>query len=417
VSYFLSLVVLLLLIGDTSGLPNESSEIRNPKSAIRNPQSKEEIRFSADLTEASRIGEDIVKTYKGNVTITHGETILHADEATYVQSDKKILLRGHVSAADSSSGRLIYADEATYYQADEKVVLRGHVSVEDSLSKVTSDRMTYLVPIKELAAQDNVVATYGKQTLKAERLRTRWEEKTVVAEGRVEFVDEENRLTLTSGHIEYDDGTKFGIATRSPKVVRRDASGEEPITITADTIAVHTEKGKAVAIGSVHLIKGRLEAFCDSAAYFQKEENVLLRIAPRALQRTGDPEKGDILRTNELTGETIELTLKDDVPTEVAVFGEAQAISTTIDSSGAETPDTSFLKGRIITMKLKEEKLEEMAVSGNAISRYRTSEGENREPAENSATGDRITILFDRGRIARVLIAGGVQGTYYFASE
>jgi len=68
-------------------------------------------------------------------------------------------------------------------------------------------------------------------------------------------------------------------------------------------------------------------------------------------------------------------------------------------------------------MKLKEEKLEEMAVSGNAISRYRTSERENRESAENYATGDRITILFDRGRIARVLIEGGVQGRYYFASE
>jgi hypothetical protein len=200
-------------------------------------------------------------------------------------------------------------------------------------------------------------------------------------------------------------------------VIRRDESGEGSITITADTMAVHTEENKTVAVGNVHLVKDRLEAFCDSAAYFQKEEKVLLRIGPRAVQRTGDPEKGDVLRINELIGDTIELTLKDDVPVEVAVFDDAQATTTTLDSSGAETPDTSFLKGRTITMKLEAEKLEEMAVSGNAISWYRTSEGENREPAENKATGDRIVLFFDGGTIARVLIEGGVQGTYYFASE
>jgi lipopolysaccharide assembly outer membrane protein LptD (OstA) len=441
VSNCICLTILFLLIGNAFGLQNEispqrrkelqdgaflcvlgdsavqESETGNPQSAIENPQSKEEIRFSADVTEGSRIGEHLVKTYKGNVTVAHGETILHADEATFVQSEKKVLLRGHVSAADSSTGRCLYADEATYYQSDEKVALWGRVSVEDSLSRITSDRMIYLVSSKELTAQDEVVATYGKQTIKARRLKTRWEEKAIVAEGRVEFVDEENRLTLTCGRIEYDDRAQFGRATRSPRLIRRDESGEGFIAITADTMAVHTEENKTVAVGNVHLVKDRLEAFCDSAAYFQKEEKVLLRVSPRAVQRTGDPEKGAVLRINELTGETIELTLKDDVPVEVAVFGEARATTTSLDSLGAETPDTSFLKGRTITMKLKAEKLEEMAVSGNAVSRYRTSQGENREPAENDATGDRIVLFFDGGTIARVLIEGGVLGTYYFASE
>lgn len=437
-------VVLLLLIGNAFGSPDEispqrrkerkalqdgsflcvlgdsavlKSETENPQSAIGDPQSKEEIRFSADVTTGSRIGEHLVKTYKGNVIVAHGETILHADEATFVQSEKKVLLRGNVSAADSSTGRVLYADEATYFQADKKVALLGRVSVEDSLSRITADRMTYLVPSRELSALDEVVATYGRQTLKARRLRTQWDEKAIVAEGRVEFADEENRLTLTCGRIEYDDRTQFGRATRSPKVIRRDASGEGSIAITADTMMVHTEENKTVAVGNVHLVKDRLEAFCDSAAYFQKEGKVLLRVSPKAVQRTGDPEKGDVLRINELIGETIELTLKDDVPVEVAVFGEARAITTTLDASGAETPDASFLKGRAIAMKLKAEKLEEMAVSGNAISRYRTSQGENREPAENDATGDRIVLFFDGGTIARVLIEGGVLGTYYFASE
>jgi len=398
-------------------MPDGPSEAGNPQSAIPNPQSKEEIRFSADVTEGARIGEHLVKTYKGNVIVAHGGTILHADEATYVQSEKKVLLRGHVSAVDSSSGRSLYADEATYFQVDEKVALGGHVSVEDSLGRITSNRMTYLVPSKELAAQEHVVATYGKQTLKAEQLRTRREGKTIVAEGRVELVDKENRLILTGGRIEYDERAKFGIATGSPKVIRRDASGEGSITITADTMAVHTEENKTVAVGNVHLVKDRLEAFCDSAAYFQQEGKALLRIGPRAVQRTGDPEKNDVLRKNELIGDTIELTLKDDVPVEVAVFGEARATTTTLDASGAETPDKSFLKGRSITMKLKAEKLEEMVVSGNAISHYRTSQGEKKQPAENDATGDRIVLFFDGGSITRVRIEGGVLGTYYFASE
>ncbi|MFH1008156.1 MAG: LptA/OstA family protein [Candidatus Latescibacterota bacterium] len=410
-------VVLPLLFGNAFGFREEPSETGNPQSAIHDPKSKEKIRFSADSTEGSRIGGELVKTYRGNVTVAHAGTVLHADEATYVQSEKEVLLRGHVSAADSESGRVLRADEATYYQTHEKVAFSGNVSVADSISMVTSDRMTYLVSSKELTAQKEVVATHGQKTLKAKRLKTRWEEKTVLAEGSVEFTDEENRLTLTCGRLEYDDRAQFGLATGSPKVTRKGRSSEEPIAVSADTLTVQTVEGKAVALGHVHLVKGSLEAFCDSATYFQKEERAVLSMTPRVFQRSGDPEKDEVLRKNALRGNMIQLTLKDDVPSEVTVFGEAEATSTTLDSTGAETSDTSFLKGRILTMKLEAEKLSEMDVSGNAVSTYRTSGEADRQAAENHATGDRIVLFFDGGNLSRVLIEGGVLGTYYFASK
>jgi hypothetical protein len=158
-----------------------------------------------------------------------------------------------------------------------------------------------------------------------------------------------------------------------------------------------TGQRKLLAIDSVRIVRSDLSAVGGLATFYPDGDSISLRTEPVVWYET-----------SQVTGDSIDVFLKDQQLDHVEVLGRAFG-SSRIDTVGVVRFDQ--LSGETMNMEFKERKLNKVTLDRRATSVYHLFE-DSLANGLNRTSGDRIVMGFDSGKVASITVIGGVEGEY-----
>lgn len=332
---------------------------------------EERLRGQADLVEIIKINDQFVRKLVGNVQFLQGESRLLCDEATWYESEQKVILERNVVIDDVQ--KVLTADYVVYYEALQREEARGNVKIVDSSRTLTAERVVYL---------EN--------------------EDKAIAENKVKIVDNEHRVTLLGGYAEYFQANDSILVTFNPVFIQQDSLGEEEVRITGKVMELTQNGQVAIVTDSVHLTRDSTQASCGLAEFWRETNQIILRISPRVWQ-------SDM----EITGDSILLVMKDDQIEKAFIINHA------VIFSKSDSIDTQMrwnkLTGKLMTIYFKDNTIDKVIVENQATSWYHLIE-ETRYKGLNKVTGDKISLFVSNNELRRIRIEskpGSSNGVFY----
>ena len=323
--------------------------------------------------------------------------LIHADvsRGMRIGSEEISVLEGNVYIRQDTMA--IYCDVAKYYKSQNKVVLEKNVRIVRGEQLLTALKVTYFEQSKMAVAEGKVNVHRSGQTLQCDYLRYFYETDQSYARGNVKLVDRKNQTTITSWEGEYLPDRSIGRVWRDAHFMQSDSNSIDTLHIYAEKMTyLFNSPRKATAIESVVILKGDLEAHCDSAVYLIDEERVFLEKDPVAKQQN-----------NELSGEQIELLLPNMKLEKIFVRRNALTVSV-VDSA---LQQINRLSGKEIMAIMKDDKIDQLWAYNNARSQYYL-EDERVVQGVNNASADTIKVFFKEGEVKYTEVIGGAEGIY-----
>ena len=324
----------------------------------------------------------------------------------------------------SESIELLNADFSELRMEKDNVMLNliGNVKFKHGEINLESKRAVWYRTAGQVVFIDSVKVEDPDQTLWADRVTYYKNSQKVVADGNVTLLSKKENAMISGGHGEYDRTTKFVSFSQAPTLILKPNKGDSTVTITSQSMKYHVDQKVGIAQNDVVITKGTIRAKCDSATLLNNENKIIL-------EGKAEAEK----ERDRLSGERMEIYLRDEKVERIEVFGNAKASHlegsdslnqlTSYGSLAKASGKESFLSSKKMVFLLEDEKLKEVEASGNATSIYYPSpkSGSISEKSisgdKNEASGDTIDLFLSGDRIRRVLIEGGAMGTYSFAKE
>ncbi len=314
----------------------------------------------ADALKGQKVGEEEVRQFIGNVEFRQGKATLTCERATQYELAGKFVLVGDVAFIDTSKS--LFGDQITYYEATRISYVEGHVRLVDSSKTMTADRLRYLD-----------------------------EEKIAFADGRVALRDEKEQITLIGEHAEYDQENGYAKVTGDAVLTKKDTTDADSLIIYGGLFEMFKDGDRFIVTDSVRLIRGEIEAFCDSLEYFQQESRLKLANKPRI--RQGE---------QYLTGQAVSLVLDDADVQAIHIVGNA-IVASVVDSSIRTNVPYDLLTGQEMMVYVTDEKIDSVRIDERATSYYHVIE-EGKEKGLNKALGDALFITFDQDTLKRVRV-------------
>jgi lipopolysaccharide export system protein LptA len=275
-----------------------------------------------------------------------------------------------------------------------------------------------------------------EQVLFCDRLNYDKNKKWLAADGNVDFYDGQERTRLRGRHADYYPDSKFIMLTGKPEFINYDTAAHDTLVIHGDTMSYNDSLKLAHVNRVVSIAKGKLFSRCDKAQFFTETNRTQLRVSPE-IQFEHDSLTGDsidlLFTKKALHGMSVDgnahgmykdFSRKDTLLTQV--FGDS--IYMALDDSGrvdslwiyrnvkssyypVSNPTLSNeAYGKVMIVDFtKKGDVDNVKVWGNAKSVYHVEEGDK---GCNVATGDSIAVEFNKGKAARVVLAGSVRGFY-----
>ncbi|MBN2089002.1 hypothetical protein JW964_05290 [candidate division KSB1 bacterium] len=336
---------------------------------------EERLRGEADLVEIKNINNQFVRKLTGNVRFIQGDSRLFCEEATWYESEQKVILERNVVIDDAQ--KVLSADYVVYFEALQREEARGNVKIVDSSRTLTAERVIYL---------EN--------------------EEKAIAENKVKIVDEERRVTLLGGYAEYFQTNDSILVTFSPVFIQHDSLGKEEIRITGQVMELTQNGQVAIVTDSVHITRDSTEASCGLAEFWRESNQIILRINPRIWQ-------ADM----EITGDSILMAMKDDQIEKAFIINHAVIFSKS-DSIDSQIR-WDKLTGKLMTIYFKDNTIDQVIVENQATSWYHLIE-ETRYKGLNKVTGDKISLHVSNNALKRIQIEskpGSSIGVFYPAEK
>ncbi|RMG61055.1 MAG: hypothetical protein D6715_14330 [Calditrichaeota bacterium] len=323
--------------------------------------------------------------------------LIHAD-LTRVQMENGTLLRileGHVHARQDTLE--IFCDRAVYNQQKQMVLLEGHVILQRGQETLRAEKVTYYQNIQKAIATGQVEVVRKNRLLRTPYLEYYYDSDQSLARSGVYLKNEEEKVEVTA-----QEGQNFPAAGRSVVTGRAHFVQARPEQDTLHIFAHRLEywsgePRRAVAVDSVRIVQGTLEARCDSAIYFLDQQRAHLEGSPVA--RQGE----HIGRGNRMVVQFREGEIQ-----QISILGAAQFESPADSLSG----QINRLTGKTIFAFFKSGELREVRAIGQARSRYLFSESSG-EKGINVATADTIKVFLHNSALDSIAVLGGAEGTFY----
>ncbi len=324
--------------------------------------------------------------------------LLHADLSKGVTRNGQSLkiLEGNVHARQDSLQ--LYCDRAEYNPREKKLSLIGNVKLIRGQDTLLSRRLNYFEDNKIAIAEENVRVYRPNQEMRAHYLEYHYESEKIRAADSLYLYDEENRVTITAQKGEYLPDQERSFVEMNSHFVRIDSSGTDTLHIFSRRMEYYFGKERhAIALDSVRIFQGKLNATCDSAIYLIEEDIINLEINPHSIQEN-----------NEMFGDHIQLLLNDMELEQIQIQGNAKVLSV----KDSITQKENRLEGNKIIMFITNRTLKEVWSISNARSKYYLEE-EQEERGVNVASADTIKAFFNQSELDSISVIGGSQGTYY----
>ncbi len=315
------------------------------------------------------LAEDRLELYQ-RVRVRRDTVTIYADQGVYYGQERRVVMQGHVRL--ERTGSILTSSDGEYFPDERRAVFVGSVRVEDSASVLTSDRLTY------------------------------WEtEQRSVAVGNVRVYQHSDGTTVFGDSLINLDQQKRAIVPRAARMFQADSTSDGEIdTLLVTSVRMESTSTPArilIATDSVRIARTDLSARCGLATFYTDADRIVLAGEPVVWHGR-----------NQLTGDTIEVRLRDRRLHSVVARGRAMAVSR---ADSVRPLRFDQLTGRQLTMRFTDGKVRQIESEGTATSLYYLYDDAAPNGA-NRSSGDRIIMDFADGQIDRIKVERGVQGEY-----
>jgi lipopolysaccharide export system protein LptA len=215
------------------------------------------------------------------------------------------------------------------------------------------------------------------------------DEKFVLAEKNVQFIDKENDVQLFGGSVTYDREKEIGIANIKPKLVKLDSLGNVDITIDALELSYNGKEKIATAKDSVKITQEDAVSYSNLATYFDNEDRIVIEGEPKVYQGN-----------DRLSAERIELFLVEKQLDRAHLINNSEMLSQIMIEGRIATDKVN---GKEIWIEIKNDSLRHIQVLEQATSYYHVIEDEEVQGV-NQVMGDEIELIFEGGKVRFVNI-------------
>jgi len=333
----------------------------------------------ADKLQGQKAGEENIRQFIGNVKFKQGKALLTCDRATQYELAGRFILTGNVAFVDTAKS--LFGDKITYYDATRISYIEGNTRLVDSSKTLTSDRLRYLE-----------------------------KEERAFADGHVRLADNKENISLRGEHTEYDQEKGYAKTTGDAVLTKIDSTDGDSLVIFGGLFEMFDDGDRFVVTDSVRLLRGEIEAFCDSLEYLKTEN--MLKLANNPSIRQG---------RQYLTGRSVSLLLDDARVQAIHIIGDA-IVATTVDSTLKTKVPFDLLTGQDMMVYVTDEKIDSVRIKDRATSYYHVIE-DGREKGLNKVLGDELFITFKQDTLNRVRVLsspGASVGEFHppaFASD
>lgn len=325
--------------------------------------------ITAEEVEAEDGPDGRVVHLNRNVTITRGGATLVGARGVYYEATRHAVITGGVEGVDR--GRTIACDTLEYFRDTDVAWLIGNASYSDSSGTTSARRIELLRPQNVAVCRGDVVSS-----------------------------DAEGTSSLTAGWLVYDFDREEARASVGPVLTTFTEDGEEDARLTAETIELDPRDSSIAAFGSVLIERDDIAA----------RARVALLEADRSIALYGGPtvsQGGD-----NLSGETVLVATEEEEIRRVTATGNARA-DYHIEEGPRQAASHGSVGGDTLTMFMEDGEATLTTVRGRATSEHFVGESGER----NTVSSEAIDVMFDGGRIRRVVFRRGASGTYFFLPE
>lgn len=313
----------------------------------------------------------------GDVTVIRDTVTLMAPRGVY--DGKKRQAFGYDGVRMWNKHLILTAKEGHYLVDDKVAYFKGDVKVVDEATTITAKELIYFE-----------------------------KERKSLARNDVKVVNQRDNSTIFGNYLEHLDDKKQSKILEDPRFVQIDTSSSgkvDTLIITAKQMeSFEKPERRFVAMDSVQLVRGELAAKSGEGVYYSQKESIVLRSSPIIWYED-----------NQITGDSMQIELRDRRLDRVYVSGRAFAVSRSDSLEDRKSPsETRFnqLTSQRMTLYFSDDRLQQIEAEGTAISLYYLYE--NGVPnGVNKVSGDKIVLVSREGRAESIKVVGGTEGTYY----
>ncbi len=357
----------------------------------------EPVRVVGDLLIGKTLDGESVREVTGNVVMTQGKIRIDCDTAIQFIARNEVKLLGNVIASQDSVN--IYSDMGYYYGNSKMAYSDTGVLLDDGQMNLTAKVGYYYFNEKKAIFSNNVELIDSVNTLNSDKLTYFHDEDKAIAVGNVSISDSVSNIRADSlNHLrKIDNSEAFGhvkiSSTENNIVITGDELldiGEEKYTrITGNTLLTQIDTSEAGLIDTLVIKAGMMESVIDSSKKLIAIDSVKIV-------------RGDFSSLNEKS----------------IYFSDEDKIFTFRKSETGQPPvlwqENSQLVGDSIYIYLLENELKKIFIVKNA---FIISQNKNYKLRFDQISGDSITLIFDKKRIAETNVSGNVLSLYYMFEE
>jgi lipopolysaccharide assembly outer membrane protein LptD (OstA) len=361
---------------------------------------EEPYHLTADRLEGSvGAGENVYTAIRP--TVVHGTTTVTGDSALIYKNRELVLFRGNVRIVDGRTH--MWGREASYDRKTRLATLRGNVRIEEGTAKITGNEARFYRTENRSVITGNPRLEDSTRTVTADRIEYDRSNDIVTALGKVDAIDRAESTRVRAGRVRYDRRADYAWATEDPVLVREERKGQHT-TVRGDTLEFDNSKRRAYAIGNVRVEREKLRATGTRAEFDRAEDRAILVGKPRAWDDQGVA-----------YGDTIEIGFDDNQLRTLRIHPNAVVEFTAKADSGRG--ERNIATGDTITVHFEKEEAREALMVGHAESRYWPSSADSAQGGRNVSNGDSIRVFFEKGEPERAIVRGGGKGTYFLSAE
>lgn len=362
-----------------------------------------------------------IGTYSLGGTLQNEATTLSSNSGMYNARTKDSRFTGEVFVTDPKYD--VVSDDLGYNTETDVVRFLGKSVVTNDKSELRTSSGTWDARNKiahfsaRSSLQDNA------QYIEADKMDYDRNTGFGIATGNVISIDTGQRLTLYSGHAQYNENTKKLYTTRNP--VMKKMNGEDSLFIRADTFfsapvvkmdtvlkdTVKKKIGKNITetkvnedirskndsavkryfIGYHHVLiySDSLQAKCDSISYSQADSVMRLMYNPIAWSRNG-----------QITGDTILLYTDSSRLKKIYVPNNALMVS---QSGPAKAKLFDQVQGKTLTGYFEHNNIREMIVFPNAEFIHYSTDDQDAYIGVVKGESDKLRAIFEDRQISKVI--------------
>jgi len=318
-----------------------------------------------------------------NLKITIGEREIFADFVEYFGDEGKYVLTGYPVVKEPS--RLTKADTIVFYDAEERLELRGNGYIKDQKQIIQADQVNYNMKTEEYttSGKAEVIDESGRQLI-ADQLY-KGQDGSDVAESNVIMVDQNENVTLSADVLRSQpDGNSYSAYSEGRQALLLKEFEADTLLLKSDTLTyVETDSTQSYSgVGEVSFKKGTIVGKSGRLKYVPSDSSYSFR------------ERAVIWSDSiQITGDTIDVLLKDEVIEAVVVEGNAFLIM----QNGNGTHEQ--IKGeKIVVYFSTEDQIESVEIDKNVEMIYFLYE-ENELTGVNHTLCGGMTITFENDDI------------------